>query len=130
MTRVLLTAFGLAAILALPTAAMAEPESFTEASARWTADGKVELTLVYQGGACEEPQEALVSASESDMTVDSVTIPTVSTAEVCTLQLVPVHFTGVIAVEPYTTRLAVLILDFDGQPKAAGSVQITSDAGE
>jgi hypothetical protein len=117
----------LAALLALPMlasfgAVAGEPEPITSARAHWVADGHVELTLTYQGGACETPGEAAVSAGAEQ--TDEVTIPTVSTAEVCTMQIVPVEFTGLIAVEPTTTTLAILILDFEGQPKAGGTVEI------
>jgi hypothetical protein len=121
----------IAALLALPMlasfgVAAGEPEPITAASAHWVADGHVELKVTYQGGACEQPGEAAVWAGAEQ--TDEVTIPTVATAEVCTMQIVPVEFTGLIAVEPTTTTLAILILDFEGQPKAAGTVEITKGA--
>lgn len=102
--------------------ATSEPPPFTAASAVKLEDGKVELKVTYEGGACEETGEATVEAG--DQTTDEVTIPTISTAEVCTMQIVPVEYTGIIAVEPPTTTLAVAVLDPEGRPKAAGSVEI------
>ncbi len=126
MTRVLVLLAVLAPISA--TAAVAEPAPLTSATATWTEDGKVVLAVTFDGSACEEPGEAQVSAGD-DIT-DEVTIPTVSTAEVCTMQIVPVEFTGTIAVEPLTTTLAIAVLDTDGQIKASGSVEIEKrDAG-
>src|SRR5690606_12525280 len=104
----------------------AEPQPLTSAAASWTADGKVELKVTYQGGACEEPGEAQVEAA--DTTTDVVVIPTTSTAEVCTMQIVPVEYSGVIAVEPWTTTLAITVLDPDGQLQASGSVDIDKAA--
>ena len=125
MTRVL--AF-IAAFIPLSATAAAQPAPLTAATATWTTDGKVELAVTFDGSACETPGEARV-ASGDDIT-DEVTIPTVSTAEVCTMQIVPVEFTGTIAVEPLTTTLAIAILDTEGQIKAAGSVEISKgDAG-
>jgi hypothetical protein len=126
MTRL----FALLAVLApiSATAAVAEPAPLTSATATWTADGKVELAVTFDGSACETPGEAQVSAG-SDVT-DEVTIPTMSTAEVCTMQVVTVEFAGTIAVEPTTERLAIAVLDTEGQIKAAGSVEIAKgDAG-
>ena len=125
MTRVL--AF-IAAFIPLSATAAAQPAPLTAATATWTTDGKVELAVTFDGSGCETPGEARV-ASGDDIT-DEVTIPTVSTAEVCTMQIVPVEFTGTIAVEPLTTTLAIAILDTEGQIKAAGSVEISKgDAG-
>jgi hypothetical protein len=121
MTRVLT----MLAVLAPLAAAAAEPAPLTSASASWTADGKVELAVTFEGSACEEPGEPHVAAG--DVITDEVTIPTVSTAEVCTMQIVPVEFTGTIAVEPLTERLAIAVLDTHGQIKAAGSVEIRPD---
>ena len=104
------------------------PAALSEASAHWTADGKVELRVVWEGGACEAPGEVQVSSGAGVDTTDEVTIPTVSTAETCTMQLVPVEFSGTIAVEPTTTSLAILVLDAEGQPKAGGSVEVSKNA--
>ena len=125
MTRVL--AF-LVAFIPMSATAAAQSAPLTSATATWTADGKVQLAVTFEGSACETPGEAHV-ASGDDIT-DEVTIPTVSTAEVCTMQIVPVEFTGTIAVEPLTTTLAIAVLDTDGQIKASGSVEIAKgDAG-
>lgn len=111
------------ALYPIAAVAAAPPPPLTEASAHWTEDGKVQLDLSWEGGACEEPEEAHVTASEIFGT-DTVNIPTVETAEVCTMQIVQVDYSGIIAVEPTTTTLSVTVLDFEGQPKAAGSVKI------
>jgi hypothetical protein len=125
MTRAL-CCLAFAAVLAPLGAVAAEPAPLTAVSAAWVEDGKVELRLTFDGGACEATGPAEVAAG--DETTDEVTIPTVTTAEVCTMQIVPVEYSGVIAVEPATTTLAIMVLDPDGQPKAAGSVEIEKTA--
>ena len=110
-------------LMALPVASLAmQPPPLTAATAVWTEDGKVELSVTYEGSACEEPGEAAVVAGPD--TTDVVTIPTSATSEVCTLQIVPVAYAGVIAVQPSTRTLPITILDFDGQPKATGTATI------
>jgi hypothetical protein len=127
MTRALAC---LAMGLLLPLAAIAaEPPPLTSAAAKWVEEGHVELTVSWEGGACEAPGEAAVEATEADELTDSVTIPTTSTAEVCTMQIVQLEFTGIIPVEPLTEKLAVMVLGPDGQPRAAGSVTIEKTAG-
>lgn len=129
MTRTL-AAVVLAAALALPAAIAAqepapagsEPEPITEGTAKRLPDGKVELSVTWQGGACDEPGEAEVNAG--DQTTDEVTIPVSRVGEVCTLQIVPVEFTGTIPVEPATTTLSVMVLDPEGQPAAGGDIEI------
>lgn len=123
MTRVL-SFVAAAAVLATSAAMAAEPPPFTKATATWAAEGHVELSVTWDGGACEKPGEVTVEATEADETTDLVTIPTVSTAEVCTMQIVPVEFTGLIPVEPFTTTLAITVLAPDGQVKVGGSVTI------
>ena len=122
------------ALVALPLAAAAQdatppddltsaPPPLTEVSATWAdEEGHVTLEVTYEGGACEEAGEAEVTAAAS--LIDHVTIPTMQTAEVCTMQIVPVTYSGIIAVEPHTQTLEITILAPDGQPKAAGSVDI------
>lgn len=119
---------GAASLLLASTAGAAEPAPLTSATAIWTENGQVELNVAYEGSACEETQQPTVTASEIFGT-DVVTIPTVETAEVCTMQLVPVEFEGTIAVEPTTDMLSVVVLDAEGQPQAAGSVPVSKSGG-
>jgi hypothetical protein len=120
MTRML----ALAAAFALfaPIALGAAPEPITEGTATWTADGKVDIKVTWQSGACIEPREATVEAG--DETTDELTIPTVATSEVCTMQIVPLTYEGTIAVEKLTETLSVMVLAPDGQPIASGSIEI------
>jgi hypothetical protein len=108
--------------------AAAPPPPVTEAHAVWTEEGHVQLDVTWDGGACEEPGEPAVEAG-SDGT-NTVVVPTVETAEVCTLQIVPVTFSGLIAVEPTAETLSIMVLAPDGQPKATGSVEIVVQSDE
>ena len=121
-------AIAAAFLAATPPAALAAeaspPPPLTEATATWTSDGKVDLSVTYEGGACEETGQATVTVGTD--TTAAVTIPTVETAEICTMQIVPVTYTGTIAVEPDTTSLSITVLDPEGQPKAAGTAEIAS----
>jgi hypothetical protein len=121
MTRML--AFATAFLLLAPATFAAAPEPITEGSATWTADGKVDIKVTWQDGACVAPGDVTVEAG--DETIDEVTIPTASTAEVCTMQIVPVTFEGTIAVEKLTETLSVMVLAPDGQPVASGSIEIS-----
>jgi hypothetical protein len=113
-----------AATFAATGAMAAEPPPLASASAKWAADGHVELKVTWDGGACEKPGKATVDATEADEATDAVTIPTESTAEICTMQIVQVEFTGLVPVEPLTETLAVTVLAPDGQVKASGTVTI------
>src|SRR5690606_13491593 len=105
-----------AASLLLATAAIAtEPAPLTSVTAVWAENGQVQLSFTYEGGACEETGEPQVAASD-EYGVDVVTVPTVETAEVCTMQIVEVEFDGLVPVEPSTETLSVVVLDPDGQP--------------
>jgi hypothetical protein len=123
MTRLHLPALA-AALLLASAAASAEPQPLTSAAAVWVAGGKVQLDLAWQGGACEEPAEPQVTAVSK--TTNQVTIPTVSTAEVCTMQIVEVVYSGIIPAEPLATTLAITVLTPDGRPQATGSTEIAA----
>ncbi|HQZ13377.1 MAG TPA: hypothetical protein PK286_10890 [Devosia sp.] len=113
-----------AAAFAATGAMAAEPPALTSASAKRVAEGHVELKVSWQGGACEKPGKAVVDATEADEVTDAVTIPTVATSEICTMQIVTVEFSGLVPVEPFTTTLAISVLAPNGQIQAGGQVTI------
>jgi hypothetical protein len=110
------------ALLAAPVVLAAEPAQVTSITAKQQADGKVQLDVIYEGSACEQAGEAAVESATEDTV--SVTIPATKTAEVCTMQIVPVEFSGIIPVEPATTTIAVTVLNSDGQSIAVGSASL------
>lgn len=113
---------GALALATLSAAAASEPPPITSAEAVWKEAGQVQLDLTWDGSACEAPGEAEVVAG--DDVSDAVHIPTSRTAEVCTMQIVPVEYSGLIAVEPTTQTLSITVFDPEGQPRATGSVEI------
>ena len=122
MTRLSAAISAAAILLAAPAAIASEPQPVTSATAVWVEDGKVQLDVAWQGGACEAPGEPEVIAA--DPTTNEVTIPTLSTAEICTMQIVEVTYSGAIPVEPRATSLAITVLDPEGRPQAGGMVEI------
>src|SRR5690606_5572597 len=92
MTRLSAAVSAAAVLLAVPAALAAEPQPLTSATAVWADGGGVQLDVAWQGGACEAPDDPEVVAA--DVTTNEVTIPTISTAEVCTMQMVEVTYSG------------------------------------
>ena len=122
MTRLSAASVAAAILLADPATMASEPQPLISATAAWADEGDVQLDVAWQGGACEAPGEPEVIAG--DLATNEVTIPTVSTAEICTMQIVEVTYSGTIPVEPRTTSLAITVLDPEGRPQAAGTVEI------
>lgn len=84
----------------------------------------VSLSFSYDGGACEQTGNGSVDLVEAGTA--TVTIPIVSTAEVCTMQVVKVTHTGAIAAVEDVTALDVQLVSPGGEVQAAGKVDIAS----
>ena len=84
---------------------------------------EVRLTFSFDGSACISPEMALVETSNISG-IASVTVPTSAGAEVCTMQLAPVQVSQVIAVDPETTALSIVVLDPEDRPIASGDAEI------
>jgi hypothetical protein len=82
----------------------------------------VSLSFSYDGGACEQTGNGSVDLVESGTA--TVTIPIVSTAEVCTMQVVKVNHTGAINAVEDVTALDVQLVSPGGEVQAKGKVQI------
>lgn len=82
----------------------------------------VSLSFRYDGGACEETGNGSVDLVESGTA--TVTIPIVSTAEVCTMQVVKVTHTGAINAVEAVTALDVQLVSPGGDVQARGKVDI------
>jgi hypothetical protein len=82
----------------------------------------VSLSFSYDGGACEETGNGSVELVESGTA--TVTIPIVSTAEVCTMQVVKVTHTGAINAVDDVTALEVQLVSPGGEVQAKGKVEI------
>lgn len=84
----------------------------------------VSLSFSYDGGACEQTGNGSVDLVEAGTA--TVTIPIVSTAEVCTMQVVKVTHTGAIAAVEDVTALDVQLVSPGGEVQAAGKVDIAA----
>ncbi|CAN7519387.1 hypothetical protein LJR016_003627 [Devosia sp. LjRoot16] len=82
----------------------------------------VSLSFSYDGGACEQTGNGSVDLVESGTA--TVTIPIVSTAEVCTMQVVKVSHTGAINAVEDVTALDVQLVSPGGEVQAKGKVEI------
>ena len=82
----------------------------------------VSLSFSYDGGACEQTGNGSVDLVESGTA--TVTIPIVSTVEVCTMQVVKVTHTGAINAVEDVTALEVQLVSPGGEVQAKGKVEI------
>ena len=82
----------------------------------------VSLSFSYDGGACEQTGNGSVDLVESGTA--TVTVPIVSTAEVCTMQVVKVTHTGAINAVEDVTALEVQLVSPGGEVQAKGKVEI------
>jgi hypothetical protein len=125
MARIALAAvFSLLATAAFadgPALAAADLQPFTEASATRVGDN-VQLQLTFDGGACQAvdaPQPGAVTNGAL-----AVTIPTHATAEMCTMQIVPIAVDVTIPASAEVTALQVTVLGTGGEPQFGGRVDI------
>lgn len=82
----------------------------------------VALRFTFEGSACQQPGEA--ELEDAGGGIGNVTVPTEDTAEVCTMQIVPVQFAGELAAgEDYTT-FDIAVLNPEGEVQALGSAGI------
>lgn len=88
----------------------------------------VSLSFSYEGGACEQTGNGSVDLVESGTA--TVTIPVVSTAEVCTMQVVKVTHTGAINAVADVTALNVQLVSPGGEVQATGKVDIAPNSPE
>lgn len=108
-------------LLAATTAVAQESALQNLAACRGDAANAVNLSFAYTGGACEQVDEATVAV---EGTSAKVSVPTRSTAEVCTMQAVQIDVAQTIAVAPEVTTLDVELLNPQGNVSANGSVKI------
>lgn len=87
-------------------------------------DSRVALGFTFEGGACQQPGTATVDSAQGG--VAAVTIPTEETAEVCTMQVVPVAVAEALPVDADAITLDITVLAPDGRPQALGSTDIAT----
>jgi len=105
-----------------PAVAASDLQPFTQASATRAGDD-VQLQLTFDGGACQA-----VDAPQPGAVTDgalAVTISTRGTAEICTMQIVPIAVDVTVPAAAEVTALQVTVLGTDGQPQFGGRIDIT-----
>jgi len=111
-------------LMVLPTAALAQDLApLDELKACRLDPGSISLAFIYEGGACEQTGDAEVAHVDGDTV--AITVPTLATAEICTMQLVKVNFAGLVTVPETATRIDVQVLNPTGEVVAAGDGDIT-----
>ena len=117
-------AFAALPMLFVATAAFAQDTAALENLGACRSGAQtVDLGFTYTGGACEETEPAVVAI---DGETAKVTIPTRSTAEVCTMQAVVLDVAQMIDA-PAVTALELEVLNPQGAVSATGSVAIAPE---
>ncbi|MEQ8601164.1 MAG: hypothetical protein RLP98_14685 [Devosia sp.] len=83
---------------------------------------QVLVEFAYDGGACEEVGAAQLG--EMNEGTLAVTFPTVSTAEICTMQIVKISVREAVLAGPDVVSLEVTLQDPEGAPMASWAVSI------
>ena len=119
-TAVLLLGIGMAPVLAqdLPGFTFAE-------ACRIDATSAV-VRIVYEGGSCETTAE-LEPRVELDGTGAMVIIPSRSTADMCTMQIVPNHVQKTIGIASDTATLDITLLNPQLEPQGGETIPVLTD---
>jgi len=99
-----------------------EVAGFTALSACRIDAEQVLLRASFEGGACQKVEPA--ELGEPDGKTLAVTLPSTRTAEICTMQIVPIAVEQAIAASGDIAELDVTALDPDGRDAAHGVVDI------
>lgn len=105
--------------------AEAAPMQLEDLDAERINANQITIDFEYTGGACEEVGPAEVGA-ETDGTL-AVSFPTVSTAEVCTMQAVEIEVEQTIDASETVTRVDVTLTRPDGSVLGTGSTDVEND---
>ena len=116
-------AFGLLAAFASPGAALAEATRPLDAISACRLDkDRIVLRFTFEGGACQQPGEAVVGRGKDGLGL--VTVPTSNVGEVCTMQVVDIPFERVVGAAKAITTLDITVLKPEGGRQALGSTDI------
>lgn len=116
----------LAAFFCCGAAFAQEAAAFTALSACRIDADRVLLRATFDGSACQAVEPA--DLAEPRGTIVAVTIPTTRTAEICTMQIVPVEVEQVIDAPEPVANLDVTAIDPNNNPAAHGVVEIDEAA--
>lgn len=115
------------ALMAMPGAALAQDLAPLDDLRACRIDtASISLAFIYEGGACEQTGDAEVAHVDGETV--AITVTTVATAEICTMQLVKVNFAGLVTVPETATRVDVQVLNPAGEVAAAGDAEITPNS--
>ena len=122
-------AFGiLAASLIVPVALAQSTRPLDNLSACRLDEARIALRFTFEGGACQEAGAA--SLLPADGVIGNVTVPTENVGEMCTMQIVPVGFAGVVDAGEEIITLDITVLSPEGRPQALGSTDVIIDENE
>jgi hypothetical protein len=99
---------------------------FTALSACRIDEDRVLLRATFEGSACQSVEPA--DLAEPRGTIVAVTIPSARTAEICTMQIVPIEVEQVIEAPEPIFDLDVTALDPDNNPVAHGVIELEEAA--
>lgn len=110
---------------AAPAMAQDETRPLKDLEATRINPFQILIEFEYEGGACEQ-----IAPAELGEVVDgtlAVTIPTTSTSEMCTMQVVEIDVRYAIATEDDVTHLDVTLNAPDGRTIGTGSIDVQQD---
>lgn len=119
-------AAALLGMLATGSALAQDVPAFTFAEACRIDDTSAVVRLVYQGGNCETTAD-LEPRVELDGTSATVIIASKSTAEICTMQIVPNHVQKTIGIAPDTAELAITLLNPQLEPQGQETIPVLTN---
>ena len=99
-----------------------EVASFTELTACRIDGQRVLLRGTFDGSACQKVQP--IGHSEPRGTIIAVVIDTDRTADICTMQIVPVSFEQALKAPEPVFDLDVTVVDPDNRPQAHGVISL------
>lgn len=106
-------------------AASGQTAQLDDLDAKRINPNQITIDFEYQGGACEQVGPAEVGDLVNGTL--AVTFPTISTAEVCTMQVQEIEVEQTIQAENIISRIDVTLTAPDGSVIATGSTDIDHD---
>jgi len=119
------TSIAALAVLTMSSLAFAQPAQVDDLDAERISPTEVRVDFEFDGGACQSVEPAQLGEIVDGLL--TVTFPTVSTAEMCTMQVVEIEVEQVIAADESVSRIEVIVLGTDGEPSATGSTNVERD---
>ena len=111
--------------LSMPAFAQDKTKTLDDLDAQRINPNQITISFEYEGGACEEVGPAEVG-DLTDGTL-AVTFPTISTAEVCTMQVVDIEVEQTIQAEHIISLIDVTLTAPDGTVIGQGQTDVDQD---